>query len=198
MTLLSAGAYALSVCPDSCCGKERTPNVDQTTSQTTPIETRNTPTRRIAFIQSCWHKDIVDACREAFEEVMREQGDGHYELKFFDVPGAFEIPLKAKRLATSGRFAAVVAAGLVVDGGIYRHDFVASAVISGLMQAQLDSNVPVLSAVLTPHHFHEHSEHHDFFLAHFRQKGREVAAACLAVTDPTYDVAIHQNVSVAA
>jgi 6,7-dimethyl-8-ribityllumazine synthase len=167
------------------------PNVDQENTQTLirPAE-RSTPPIRVAFVQSCWHKDIVDQAREAFEAAMVAAGENRYELKFFEVPGAFEIPLKAKRLAGSGRYAAVVAAGLVVDGGIYRHEFVASAVINGLMQAQLDTNVPVLSCVLTPHHFHEHGEHHDFFATHFRQKGREVASACIAVTDPTYDVAV--------
>jgi 6,7-dimethyl-8-ribityllumazine synthase len=172
--------------------------VDQETTQTNRADQRIAPPIRIAFVQSCWHKDIVDQAREAFEEAMMAAGTQRYELKFFEVPGAFEIPLKAKRLAASGRFGAVVAAGLVVDGGIYRHDFVASAVISGLMQAQLDTNVPVLSAVLTPHHFHEHADHRDFFLAHFRQKGREVAAAAIAVTDPTYDVAVIPTVAQAA
>lgn len=172
--------------------------MDQEISQTLRSEQRTAPPIRVAFVQSCWHRDIVDQCREAFETAMHETGGQKYELKFFEVPGAFEIPLKAKRLAASGRYGAVVAAGLVVDGGIYRHDFVASAVISGLMQAQLDTNVPVLSAVLTPHHFHEHQDHREFFLAHFRQKGREVASACIAVTDPTYDVAVTASVAEAA
>ena len=67
----------------------------------------------------------------------------------------------------------------MVDGGIYRHDFVATAVIDGLMRVQLDHGVPVFSAVLTPHHFHEHAEHREFFKAHFTLKGKEVADACL-------------------
>ncbi len=92
--------------------------------------------------------------------------------------GAFEIPLHAQRLAASGRYRAIVAAGLVVDGGIYRHEFVAEAVIDGLMRVQLDTGVPVFSAVLTPHHFHEHDEHQRFFHEHFQVKGREVAKAC--------------------
>jgi 6,7-dimethyl-8-ribityllumazine synthase len=99
-------------------------------------------------------------------------------VDLFEVTGAFEIPLHAKRLAESGRYRAVVAAGLVVDGGIYRHDFVAEAVIDGLMRVQLDTGVPVFSAVLTPHHFHEHAEHQHFFAEHFEVKGREVAVAC--------------------
>jgi 6,7-dimethyl-8-ribityllumazine synthase len=56
---------------------------------------------------------------------------------------------------------------------------VADAVISGLMRVQLDTGVPVFSAVLTPHHFHEHEEHRRYFSAHFTVKGAEVAQACL-------------------
>jgi 6,7-dimethyl-8-ribityllumazine synthase len=65
----------------------------------------------------------------------------------------------------------------VVDGGIYRHDFVASTVISGLMQVQLTTEVPVFSVVLTPHHFHEHDIHQTFFREHFLTKGAEAAQA---------------------
>jgi 6,7-dimethyl-8-ribityllumazine synthase len=99
------------------------------------------------------------------------------------VPGAFEIPLMAQRLAASGAFDAIVACALVVNGGIYRHEFVAAAVIDGLMRVQLDSGVPVFSAVLTPRDFHEHAEHHEFFSAHFVKKGVEVAGACLAMLE---------------
>ena len=65
-----------------------------------------------------------------------------------------------------------------MDGGIYRHDFVAQSVISALMQVQLETEVPVFSAVLTPHHFHSHEEHHQYFHAHFVIKGQEAARAC--------------------
>ena len=83
-------------------------------------------------------------------------------------------------VSIGGRYAAVVAACLVVDGGIYRHEFVASAVIDGLMRVQLDSEVPVISAVLTPHEFHDHAEHREFFRKHFVVKGQEAARACSA------------------
>lgn len=133
---------------------------------------------RIAFVQSCWHREIVDVARDAFLAEVAERGVPADGVDLFEVTGAFEIPLHAKRLAESGRYRAVVAAGLVVDGGIYRHDFVAEAVIDGLMRVQLDTGVPVFSAVLTPHHFHEHAEHQGFFAEHFEVKGREVAKAC--------------------
>lgn len=58
------------------------------------------------------------------------------------------------------------------------------------MRVQLDTGVPVLSAVLTPHHFHEHSEHVTYFHNHFIKKGREAAAAALAVTSVNYGVPV--------
>ncbi|MCC6471338.1 MAG: 6,7-dimethyl-8-ribityllumazine synthase [Alphaproteobacteria bacterium] len=134
--------------------------------------------KRIAFVQACWHKDIVDQCRCAFVAAMGRAGYPASSIDVYEVPGSFEIPLQAKLLAKSGRYAAVVASGLVVDGGIYRHEFVADAVIGGLMQVQLMTEVPVISAVLTPQHFHEHAEHQRFFREHFVVKGEEAAQAC--------------------
>jgi 6,7-dimethyl-8-ribityllumazine synthase len=139
----------------------------------------STRTERIAFVQSCWHRDLVDRCRDSFlAQIQHRLPTSSVEV--FEVPGAFEIPLTARLLATSGDYDAVVAAGLVVDGGIYRHEFVAGAVIDGLMRVQLDTEVPVLSAVLTPQHFHEHADHLDFFARHLVGKGAEAADACAA------------------
>lgn len=129
----------------------------------------------IAFVQSCWHRDIVDRARDGF---LAEIAD-HANVERFEVPGAFELPLHARCLADSRRFDAVVAAGFVVDGGIYRHEFVADAVISGLMRVQLDSGVPIFSSVLTPQQFHESPTHVQFFSDHMIEKGHEVATACL-------------------
>jgi 6,7-dimethyl-8-ribityllumazine synthase len=134
---------------------------------------------RIAFVQSCWHRDIVDRSRVSFLKVLEQHGFAGRRVDCFEVPGAFEIPLHAKLLAKTGRYAAVVAAGFVVDGGIYRHEFVASSVIDALMRVQLDTEVPVISVVLTPQSFHEHEEHRKFFSEHFIVKGEEAAQACL-------------------
>ncbi|MES2053250.1 MAG: 6,7-dimethyl-8-ribityllumazine synthase, partial [Pseudomonadota bacterium] len=128
-------------------------------------------TARFAFVQSSWHKDIVDQGRAGFLAELAKHGIAAETVDLFEVPGAFEIPLHAKKLAQSGRYAAVIACGLVVDGGLYRHDFVATAVIDGLMRVQLDTSVPVFSVVLTPHHFHEHEEHRNFFTRHLLTKG---------------------------
>ncbi|MEJ8826662.1 6,7-dimethyl-8-ribityllumazine synthase [Variovorax humicola] len=134
---------------------------------------------RIALVQAQWHSDIVHQARDAFLDEMERQGFARDRIDVIDVPGAFEIPLHAKRLALSGRYAAIVACALVVDGGIYRHEFVANTVVSTLMSLQLETNVPMLSAVLTPHHFHEHVEHRKYFHRHFAIKGTEAADACI-------------------
>ncbi len=138
---------------------------------------------RVALIQATWHRDVVDRARDSFLEAMAGQGIDASRIDVIEVPGVFEIPLLAQTLAKSGRYAAVAATGLIVDGGIYRHEFVSTAVIDGLMRVQLDTGVPVLTAVLTPIRFHEHGEHAAFFKEHFVVKGRELAAATRAVLD---------------
>jgi 6,7-dimethyl-8-ribityllumazine synthase len=131
---------------------------------------------RYAFVKANWHAEIVDRALDGFSELIPAA-----QVDVFDVPGAFELPLLARDLAASGRYAAVVAAALVVDGGIYRHDFVAQAVVDGLMRAGLDTGVPVLSVALTPHQFRESEHHVQIYRAHFIEKGREAARAALMI-----------------
>jgi 6,7-dimethyl-8-ribityllumazine synthase len=138
------------------------------------------PLPRIAVISAAWHPDIVARAREAFVDEMARHDWPPDRVDRFAVPGAFEIPLKAQTLARAGGHAAIVAIALVVDGGIYRHDFVAAAVIDGLMRVQLDEGLPVFSVVLTPHAFHAHEDHRRFFGDHFEKKGHEAAQAALA------------------
>ncbi|MFZ7091987.1 6,7-dimethyl-8-ribityllumazine synthase [Primorskyibacter sp. 2E233] len=135
---------------------------------------------KIAFIKARWHSEIVDQALVGFEARMATSGKAH-EVTAFDVPGAFEMPLLAKKLGQSSKYDAVVCAALVVDGGIYRHDFVAAAVVDGLMQAQLETGVPTYSVSLTPHHFQPTEEHIGFFRDHFVKKGEEAADAVLMV-----------------
>ena len=139
--------------------------------------------KKIAYVQAAWHTDITDRCKEAFLATLAKHGHGAASIDFFSAPGSLEIPLMAKKLAKTGKYAAVCASGLVVDGGIYRHEFVAQAVLHGIVQTSLETEVPILSAVLTPHHFHEHAVHQDFFRTHMTTKGQELAEACLAIID---------------
>ena len=147
-----------------------------------------TKSPRYAFIKAGWHADVVNQALVGFEKRMGEL-DADAVIDTYDVPGAFEMPLLAQTLAQTGRYDAVVGAALVVDGGIYRHEFVAQAVVTGLMEAGLKTGVPVLSVSLTPHHFQQTQEHHAFFHEHFVKKGCEAADAAVKV------VALHRGKS---
>src|SRR5438477_7653744 len=143
-----------------------------------PTHPRFAKPPRVAFVQSSWHREVVEEARIAFLDEIEARGIERTRVELFEVPGSFEIPLHAQILAKTRRYTAIVAAGLVVDGGIYRHEFVADTVIKALMDVQLRTEVPVFSAVLTPQQFHETSAHFDFFRRHFATKGVEVAEAC--------------------
>jgi len=139
------------------------------------------PEFQLAFIKAGWHADIVnEGCKGFLREIDRLT-NGSAVVDVFDVPGAFEIPLLAQELAKTRQYHAVVCCGFVVDGGIYRHEFVADAVVSGLMQVQLETGVPILSVVLTPQSFDETVERQRFFLEHFKGKGQEAANACVSI-----------------
>lgn len=141
-----------------------------------PAHPRFAKPQRVAFVQSAWHREVVEECRIAFLAEIEARGITNVDV--FEVPGSFEIPLHAQILAKTRRYTAIVAAGLVVDGGIYRHEFVSDTVIKALMDVQLRTEVPVFSAVLTPQQFHESAVHVEFFRKHFAIKGIEVADAC--------------------
>ena len=129
---------------------------------------------RYAFIKAGWQAEIVDQALVGFLQKVPEE-----MVDVFEVPGAFEMPLFVQKLAKSGQYGAIIASAFVVDGGIYRHDFVAQAVVNGLMQASLSTGVPVLSVSLTPHQYQDTKHHTAIFRDHFVLKGQEAADAAL-------------------
>lgn len=154
-------------------------NESVTTSGVLPVNLKDASGLRIAYIEACWHHEIVERARHSFTEKLSESGISQSQISVFQVPGSLEIPLQAQLLAKSGNYDLIVACGLIVNGGIYRHEFVSTSVIDGMMRVQLDTEVPVLSIVLTPLNFHESPEHLDFFFDHFVKKGEEAANACV-------------------
>jgi 6,7-dimethyl-8-ribityllumazine synthase len=148
---------------------------------------------RIAFVMAAWHGDIVEQSHATFTRYLEDAGFDKGAIDTFHVPGSLEIPLQCKLLAKTGRYQLIVAAGFIVNGGIYRHDFVSTAVLNGIMQVQLETEIPVLSIVLTPQLFNGEQEHHDFFFNHFRAKGREAAEACIVVLSNQMQLHIDKN-----
>ena len=133
---------------------------------------------RYAFIKAKWHSNIVDCSLEGFLKIIPID-----QVDIYDVPGALELPLMAKSLAETGRYSAIAAAAFVVDGGIYRHDFVAQAVVDGLVKAGMETKIPILSISLTPHQYQETEFHDNIFKSHFIEKGKEAANAALNIVE---------------
>ena len=123
----------------------------------------------IVIIKARWHADIVDQIQIGFENEMKQKKRS-YNLKEVHVPGALEMPLVAKKLAETGNYDGIICAALVVNGGIYRHEFVAQAVLDGIVRAGMDTGVPVYSVSLTPHEFQETPDHIEFYTKHFSKK----------------------------
>ena len=139
-----------------------------------------TKSPKLAFLKAKWHSEIVDQALLGFKQRL-EKLQVIANVDVFDVPGAFELPLLAQNLANTVEYDAIIAAAIVVDGGIYRHDFVAQAVITGLMEVGTRTGVPILSVSLTPHNFQSTDAHINFFKEHFVKKGAEAADAAIEI-----------------
>lgn len=142
---------------------------------------------KIALVSATWHADLLEGAIASSESVFSEQTDFSIQADRFVLPGALEIPLFARKLSLSGNYSAIIAYGLIVDGGIYAHEFVAEAVLTGMMRVQLDTGVPILSCVLTPRQFDESPERIAYFRDHLVMKGREVGGACVKLLNALQD-----------
>ena len=131
----------------------------------------------IAFVQSCWHKEIVDQFKRGFAEAIEPLVGTTVQLDFFEAPGVVEIPLLTKLLANQGRYDAIAVSGLIVDHGVYRHEFVAQSVMDSIMAVQMATEVPIIYGILTAQDFMSEGRE-KFFFDHFLIKGAESARAC--------------------
>lgn len=136
---------------------------------------------KIAYIQAQWHADVTANAKTIFIETLEAHGYDLEQIDFFEAPGSLEIPLLAQKLAETGRYQAVACSGFVVDGGIYRHEFVAHAILQGITNASLKTGIPILSAILTPQDMFaedgSNPDQHHFFKEHMNIKGKELAEA---------------------
>lgn len=104
---------------------------------------------RIAIVAARFNEAITEALLDGAVATLAEHGVADDHVSVVRVPGAFELPLTAKRLAASGRYEAVIALGAVVRGGTPHFEYVAGECARGLSQVALTENVPVIFGVLT-------------------------------------------------
>lgn len=143
--------------------------------------------KKIAIIKAGWHNDVVDSAENSFKAAMKKANFAG-TVDVINVPGSLEIPLIGKKMLEQG-YDMAIGMGFVVNGSIYRHEFVAQAVIDGIVNVSLQTGKPFLSVVLTPITFSEASkENADYFINHMVIKGKEAANAALAMFDVLSDV----------
>ena len=103
---------------------------------------------RFAIIASRWNPRITDVLVAGARASLAGNGVGEDAIDVVRVPGAWEIPLAAGRLAAAGDHAAIIALGCVIRGDTRHYEHVADRCAEGLMRVQLDTGVPVLNGVL--------------------------------------------------
>ncbi|QIA27327.1 6,7-dimethyl-8-ribityllumazine synthase [Thermaerobacter sp. PB12/4term] len=104
---------------------------------------------RMAVVVARYNRPITAALLAGAQDALRRHGVGDENVDVVWVPGSFELPLTARRLAETGRYQAVIALGAVLKGATAHFEYVAGATTQGLMQAGLLSGVPVVCGVVT-------------------------------------------------
>ena len=108
-----------------------------------------TPTGRFAIVAGRFNGFVVEPLVAGARDALLRHGVKDDAIELVRVPGAWEIALAAHKLASSGKYAAVIALGAVIRGATPHFDFVAGECAKGLAKAALDSGVPVAFGVLT-------------------------------------------------
>lgn len=104
---------------------------------------------RFAVITARFNREITDRLRDAALRTLIDAGAAERDIALFEVPGCFEIPLVAKRLAESRRFDAIIALGAVIRGETPHFEYVANEAAAGVARAAYDTGVPVSFGILT-------------------------------------------------
>jgi 6,7-dimethyl-8-ribityllumazine synthase len=131
---------------------------------------------RIAIVVSRFNDFITERLLDAARQRLSEEGIAAGDVEVVRVPGAFEIPMAAQRVAETGRVAAVVCLGCLIRGATPHFDYIASACAHGITAAAAATGVPMAFGVLTTNSVEEALERAS---TDDSNKGREAAQAAL-------------------
>jgi 6,7-dimethyl-8-ribityllumazine synthase len=143
-------------------------------------ELRPVTDARYAIVASRWNPRIVDALVDGALRALREHGVADEAIDLVRVPGAWEIPQAAARMAGRGGAAAILALGCVVRGDTRHYEHVADSCAQALMRVALDHGVPVLNGVLA---VERHADAEARAGGAHGNKGEEVALAALEMVN---------------
>jgi len=104
---------------------------------------------RFAIVASRWNDLIVSRLVGGAQDALRRLGAREDQIATVRVPGSFEIPLAAKKLAASGRYDALICVGAVIRGETPHYDYIAAEVTKGIAAVSLETGVPIAYGVIT-------------------------------------------------
>jgi 6,7-dimethyl-8-ribityllumazine synthase len=116
---------------------------------TTYAGTATAPSGRFAIVAARFNALVVQHLVDGALEALRHHGVAAEDVDLVWVPGSFEIPVMAKRLAAGGRYAAIIALGAVIRGETDHYEHVAGIAARGIARVSLDTGVPTIFGVLT-------------------------------------------------
>lgn len=103
---------------------------------------------KIAVVRSNYHQDLTECLEKACRQHLIFSGVKEENIKSFEVPGSWEIPLLVKKIAESKKFDGIVTFGIIVKGDTYHFEMIANECSRALMDISLESNIPVTFEVL--------------------------------------------------
>ena len=130
----------------------------------------------IAVVVAQFNDFVTARLRDGAMAQLREAGVADRDVRVFDVPGAFEVPQLARRIAGTGRYDGVVCLGCLIRGATPHFDYISSAVAHGIMSAAIETGVPMSFGVLTTNSAEEALER---AVEGPSNKGREAAQAVI-------------------
>ena len=135
---------------------------------------------RIALLASRFNETITKSLLEGALSALRRHGLDDASITVAWVPGAFELPMAAKRLAASGEFDAIVCLGAVLRGATTHYDYVCGQAAAGIARVALDTGVPVIFGVLTTENIEQAIERSGTKAGN---KGFDAAVAAIEMAD---------------
>ena len=130
------------------------------------------------IVYTSWNQEIVSSLLESTTKELLSLGVNKNNISVMEVPGAFEVPLASKSLAS--KVDAVIALGAIVKGDTPHFDFIASSCAHGVVQASLEENKPIIFGVLTTNNVEQALERSD---ANRENKGAEFARSAMQMIE---------------
>jgi 6,7-dimethyl-8-ribityllumazine synthase len=135
---------------------------------------------KFGILASRYNDFIVGRLVEGAIDTLKRHGASEDEMTVVWVPGAFELPLAAKKMAESGSYDAVIALGAVIQGATSHNKYVAGEAAKGIAQVAMQTGVPVIFGVITPDNLEQAIERAG---ARLQNRGSEAAMSAIEMAN---------------